>query len=315
MKLELSYKLKIFLATLAVSAGLIGIGIISSDIGVISNMIIISVLIVASPQIILSYESYRSLKDLEANFPKFMINLSESIRSGMPLHQSIIAVGKYDYGKLTPEVRRMANQLSWKINIDKVLDQFAERVKKSKRLYISVKTIRESYFSGGDIASTLEHIANNIDTLIEVEKERRSILNQYVVLMYAIAIIFVGIVSAINRFMVPIFQLTSAQATGLGTSQSTLGVSNPCENAVGPSEFVCGIYSAIASLFVNDTTSIKAYYIALFFSMSLVQSIFAGIIAGEISEGSVRAGLKHTLIMIFLIFGAFGLMVRLGFIG
>ncbi len=311
MKLELNYKMRTLVVTVAVSVLLIGIGLFSEDIGVLGNMIIISVLVIMSPQIIFSYESYRTLKDLEANFPKLMTTLTESIRSGMPLHQAIINGGRYDYGKLTPEVKKMAMQLSWGITLDKVLEQLAERVKKSRRLYVSVRTIKEAYSSGGNVASTLEHIANNIDTLVDVEKERKSILNQYVILMYAIALIFVGIVAAINKFMVPIFQVTSQQGAAAG--QATLGISNPCDNAVGPSLFVCDMYSGIAALFIKDTATLQGYYIALFFSMSALQAIFSGLIAGVISEGSVRAGLKHSLIMVLLVFGAFSLMVRLGF--
>jgi flagellar protein FlaJ len=317
MKQEISYRLKIFLITLIVSVILIGASILSGDIGIIGNIIIISVLIVASPQIIFSYESYRSLKDLEENFPKLMMNITEAMRSGMPLHQAMITVSKYDYGKLTPEVKMIANQISWNINLDKVLDQFAERVKKSKRLYVSVKTIKEAYFAGGDIPSTLEHIASNINNLREVEKERKSILNQYVVLMYAIAIIFVGIVAAINKFMAPIFQVTSPQIVVPGaTFRATLGVANPCQDASGLALTICEkIYFPIASVFIKDLTSIKAYYIALFFSISLITGFFSGIIAGEISEGSILAGLKHALIISILVFGAFSIMARMGFLG
>lgn len=320
MKLEFSYRIRILFITLIAATALIGLGIISSDIGIFGNMIIISVLITMAPQVILSYESYRGLKDVEANFPKLMMNLSESIRSGMPLHKAMMLVGKYDYGKLTPEVKKMVHQISWRTDIVKVLDQFADRVKKSKRLVVSIKTIKESYISGGDIASTLDHIAGNIEILGDVEKDRKSILNQYVILMYAISIIFVGIVSAINNFMIPVFEITSAQAS-VGTGQVNLGVSNPCRNVEGLSASICdNLFTPIASIFLENPLedgilSLRAYYIALFFSMSLMQSVFSGLIAGVISEGSMLAGFKHSLIMAILVFGAFSIMVRIGFLG
>ena len=294
---------------------LVGMGVVTGDIGVLGNMIIISALMVAAPQVIFSYEGYRSIKDMESNFPKLVVNLTESLRSGMPLEQAIISASRYDYGKLTSEVKKMSNQLSWKVSIAKVLDQLSERLVKSRRLYVSIKTIKESYFSGGDVSSTLEHVADNINILSEIESERRSILNQYVVLMYAIAIIFVGIVGAINKFMVPIFQVTSTESTNIQGFGQGFSFSNPCNGAGGVSQTICNFYSVVASIFTKDTTSIKAYYIALFFSMSLVQGIFSGLIAGAVSEGSITAGFKHALIMSIMVFGAFAIMVRIGFVG
>ncbi len=308
--MELNYRTRRLVITVVVSLVMMGIGLVSSDIGIFGNMVIISVLIVVAPQIIFSYEGYRSFKDLEANFPKLAINISESVRSGMPMPQAIIIASKYDYGKLTSEVKMMANQLSWKVNIERVLNQFAERVKKSRRLFISVMTIKEAYFAGGDLAATLDHVSSNMGILGEVEKERNSILKQYVVMMYALAMMFVAIVAAISKFMVPIFQITSD--TG---GQAILGGGNPCNDAGGLALTICNFYNIVASVFIKDVASVKGYYIALFFSMSLVEGIFSGMIAGQISEGSISAGLKHAVIMAVLVFGAFSIMVRIGFLG
>ena len=140
------------------------------------------------------------------------------------------------------------------------------------------------------------------------------------ILLYAISIIFVGIVAAINNFMIPVFEVTSTQAS-IGTGQVNIGVSNPCINVVGLSTIICeNIFTPIASVFLENPLedgilSLKAYYIALFFAMSLIQSVFSGLIAGVISEGSMRAGLKRSVIMAILVFGAFSIMVRIGFLG
>ncbi|MFN6992553.1 MAG: hypothetical protein ACK4MM_07540 [Fervidobacterium sp.] len=54
---------------------------------------------------------------------------------------------------------------------------------------------------------------------------------------------------------------------------------------------------------------------ALFFSMVIVQAICGGLVAGQISEGSIKAGIKHSLILLVVTFGIFFILVRVGLLG
>jgi flagellar protein FlaJ len=176
-------------------------------------------------------------------------------------------------------------------------------------LNVALKTIRETYISGGDVASTLESVADNSTILEESEKERRSLLNEYVVLMYAICFMFVGIVAAINRIMVPIFQTS----TILGSEQGL--ISNPCASSSGFSFVICGMFDSVAMIFKIPLGSIAAYYTSLFFFMSIIESVCCGLVAGQISENSLTAGIKHSVIMATITFGAFSILVRLKMLG
>lgn len=303
------FETKVLLICLLASALLIILGIASSDLGIIGNAVILSVFIIAVPQLLLRYEKYRTMKELEEKFPLFLRDVIESLRSGMPFHQAILASSNVDYGRLSEEVKKMANQISWGMPFDKVIDQFAERMSNSKRLGIVLRTIKETYMSGGDIASTLESVADNSVIIEEAEKERKSLLNQYVVLMYAICFMFVGIVAAINRLMVPIFQTS----TIVGAEQEL--ISNPCGSCMGFSCNVCGMFDMIAMVFKIPLGSIAAYYTSLFFLMSMVEAVFCGLVAGQISENSVVSGIKHSVIMTTVTFGAFSIFVRLKLLG
>jgi hypothetical protein len=57
---------------------------------------------------------------------------------------------------------------------------------------------------------------------------------------------------------------------------------------------------------------IGCYYLSLFFSVLLVQAIFMGLIAGQLGEGSVVAGIKHSLIMLAAVFIIFMFLIRSG---
>lgn len=287
---------------------LISIGFLSPDVGVRGNLAIFSTFLIAGPQLMFKYMRYREFKEMEERFPDLLRDLTESIRSGVPLHKAIQVASRFDYGKrLNKEIKTMSSQISWGMTADKVLDKFAKRVKRSRRIYTAVRIVRESYLSGGDIAAILDSVADSCTMLEEMEKERKSVMSQYTLLMYAISIIFIIIVIAINKFLLPIFKSAALGAIGLVS---------PCEFAYGLGEGICGLFDWTAKYVLSvEPGSVAAYYISLFFFMSIIQALFSGIIAGQISEGSPTAGIKHSFILIGIIFGMFTIFLRLGFLG
>jgi flagellar protein FlaJ len=298
---------KVLLASGIISAILISVGVLSDNQVVRGNGVIISVFLIVIPLILFKYERQRTLKEIEEKFPNFLRDVTESIRSGMPFHKAILIASKLEYGKLTKEVKKMANQISWGLPLDKVLDQFTEKVKKSKKLYVSLKVLRESYLTGGEIVSTLESVIDNLNILEDSEKEKKSLLNEYVVLMYAISFVFVGILIAINRLMVPVFEVATS-------TPEAMGLSNPCEN--NPN-IICAIYSIPSRYIfkVKDPYGIGAYYLSIFFFMSVIVAIACGLVAGQISENSLIMGLVHSAIMTTVIFGAMWILSGTGMLG
>ncbi len=299
---------QVLFITIGISASLIAIGIATSDTGIIGNAIILSTFIIAAPILYVRYKKFREFKEMEEKFPNLLRDIIESIRAGLPLHKAIMSAEKINYGSLSKEVNIMSKQLSWGMPVDKVLTQFAQRVKGSKRMASAIQVTLQSYMSGGDVVSTMDSIANAQLTLIETGKERSSTLNQYVIVMYVISIIFIGIVVAVNKLMIPIF--TISQQGG------EFGLSNPCSACVGLECGVCVVYDTTsANVFGLDSGSINAYYTALFFYISIIQAIFSGLVAGVISEGSAVAGARHSMILASVTFGVFSILVRLGVLG
>ena len=316
MILELTKELKVLLICILISSVLIFIGIISGSQGVLGNVIILSVFLLVAPQLIFNYISYKNIQEIESKFPNFLRDLVEATRAGLPLHKAIQFVSHGDYGALTPEIKRMAYQLSWNVNILKVLEQLKNRLKKSKTLSKVIRVLIETYKSGGSPDTTLNALSTTLVTLQDTEKERKAMLSQYVMAMYVISLIFIAVVVAINRLMVPIFQSMSTPTAGGG--QMIGFVDNPCLMCLKRTSLECSpcnVYFSICSIFNVETTAISCYYLAMFFSVSIVQAITSGLVAGQIGEGSVIAGTKHSLILLSITFGAFFILVNLGFIG
>jgi flagellar protein FlaJ len=305
-KMEMSQQTKITLISVAVATALVILGLLSGDIGVFSNTIIIGTFIIIVPLFMISYEKFRGVREYEEKFPIFLRDIIESLRSGVPFHKAISTASKIDYGKFSREVKKMANQISWGMPLNRVLDLFMETIKSSKKMSLAMRTIKETYVSGGDVVATLESVADSIRILADSEKERRSLLNQYVVLIYAICFLFIGIVAAINKLMVPLFTSTAETTAGL------MVLSNPC---MGSDDPLCSLISFVANVFSINPESIGAYYTSLFFMMSMIEAACCGLVAGQISENSVVAGVKHSIIMSVISFAAFGIMVRLKLLG
>lgn len=313
MKTDLSREAKVFIGTLILSLVAIFVSIIMGDIGILGNIIILSVLSIIIPQLIFNYMNYRDLKEIEFRYPTFLRDLVESTRAGLPLHKAIITASRTDYGPLSKEVKKMAHQLSWNVNIIKVLEQSRDRLKKSDILNRIIRVLIETYKSGGSVDDTLESLANTLSTIHETQNERKSVLNQYVVAMYAITFVFIGIVVGINKLLVPIFS-----STNLGTNPITGVIPNPCEACVyggGVSCSPCYVYFNICNLMGIDTVSISCYYVALFYSMTAIQAITGGLVAGQIGEASLKSGIKHSVILFLTSSGVFFIFVRLGLLG
>jgi flagellar protein FlaJ len=282
-------------------------GVLTGDRGVLANGIIVSTLAIFFMYFIYQYQKYRDIKEMEAVFPNFLHDLAEAISSGMPLYKAIQQTSKIGYGRLSLELKKMSNQISWGMSVDKVLSQFAERIKSSKRLYMAVNIIREAHLSGGDIVSVIDSVADSLISLQDAEKEKRSILHQHMLIIYAITIIFIVIIVLINRLLMPIF---SSPAFG-----QQVGLTNPCDTCTAGACSICALFELTSTSLFGVKPGIASYYTSLFFYMAFIQAFFAGLVAGQISENSVMGGLKHSLILSVIVLVSFMFLSRLGLLG
>lgn len=217
-----------------------------------------------TPYSLVTYFEKRLSVEMEEEFPDFLRDLAEARKTGMTLPQAIYKSAKVDYGKLSAEIQKMANQISWGVPFDDVLRKFSER-SKSKFIQRSIAIIIEAQRSGGALTDTLESVARDARLIKESERERESKLNQQTMIMYAIYLLFLAIVIALQKLMMPL----------VASRGFTLSAESP--------------------------TEIMNFYRNLFFSMIVIQAVFNGLLAGQISRGSAVIGLKHSAI--FLVVG------------
>ncbi|MDD5416710.1 MAG: type II secretion system F family protein [Candidatus Aenigmarchaeota archaeon] len=311
-KLKMNFEAKKLPPIIASAMVFIGIIVFWGNAAMIGNFILLALMIGVIPYILISYFEYQKIRVIEDQMPVFLLDLAETQKAGMGLPDALKTVSKTDYGKLTDEIKKMNDQLSWGIPLQEVLGRFAYRMRKSGTVSRVIRVINEAYSSGGDVVRTMEAISSDITTIKEAEKQRQSMMFQHVLVMYAIYFIFIGIIVGLSKTLIPMLEMNT-EAAAMG---GILTFQDPCLACVGSNHIYCiscATYGFTCQMF-NLGGGASCYYNSLFLLMAVIQGIFAGLVAGQIGENSIVAGFKHSLIMTFSGFGILMILFQTGLI-
>lgn len=246
-----------------------------TSIGVrVDDIPVLAVVAAILPSATVSFLDRRWRTAIDTNIPFLVKEISEGGKSGLTLERSIDVASARRYGPLTRELRTIVAQMSWGISLEKALESFAERVE-TLLVRRTVNLLIETSRAGGDVQEILESIYEHVNNLAILDKERRSRLRPYVSISYIAFIIF--IIVGILLFKTFFMQLNEA-------------------------------WKGLARGFVVKSIDLPAIT-TVFYHMSMIQAFFGGIVAGKTSEGLVRAGLKHSLILMLLGFLVFHFLV------
>lgn len=307
-KIGMDPKRRILLISLLVAVILVAsFSLLTQDVAIIINMGVIALFIVITPVFLYRYVEFLWLKSIEKQFPSFVRDLAGFKKTGMTLSEAVKMSTKNNYGKLSPEVEKFSNRLSWGVPFLRALDIFGNRFKGSKLITEAIGILKESYTSGGNVAIILDSLSHDMMTLKEAEEDRKSVVRQHVMIMYGIFFMFVGISIGIIYVLVPM--MSAQELAAAPASPVIFSFADPCEAM--PMAFPCGLFEILCTSF-DVPAGIACYYVALFLSVLLIQAIFMGLIAGQIGENSTIAGIKHSLIMLATVFVIFMFLAQAG---
>lgn len=233
------------------------------ELTLITYGIALALVIGSFPSLISAHLRIKRLRQIEYHFPDFLRDLSEAKTSGMTLPKSISLVSKGRYGPLTQDIKKMSVQISWGVPFPKVLDDFRKRNADSMHISRAISIILAAQHSGGNISKVMDRVADTTRKLVDTEKERRSKLSSHVSVMYAIHFVFLGILIALYKFIVPLLELGALSATSIFATSVTLD-----------------------------------YYRFLFFSAAVIQAVGNGLIIGVSRDGKFMAGAKYIMILV-----------------
>ena len=228
-------------------------------------LIVVSVVAGSVPFMISFLWGQNKQKEKEKMFLAFTRDLVEMVKSGTPINKSIETLKNRSYGSLTSHINKLANQLSMGITLTSALNNFAKDTK-SKVISRSVGLISEAEKAGGHIETILESVSDSINQINQLREERKAAVSNLVTQGYLIFFVFIIIMLVLEFKILP---LVSDLKSGEGLNVDV--------NNMNPNQFAMPL-----------------------FVMLLVQSFFAGLVIGKIAEGSLKAGIKHSFILLAL---------------
>ena len=238
-------------------------------IDMIDDQVVIATLIVLIPFGIF-YELWRrNIQGIEASIPDFLDRMAGINQVGLTISQAIAIMVNTKLGLLSYEIKRIKRDLDWGANFTDALMRFELRVS-TPMISRTVTLISKATQMSGSIGDVLVIAGSDARMSETLKKERLSEMFIYTAVIYLAFIVFVFVVAVITTQFMPV--LGSIDTKGLPQTGAFAGFST-------------------ASLYTISR---------LMYHGCLVQALFSGIIAGQMGEASLSAGLKHAAIMLII---------------
>lgn len=226
----------------------------------IDRLLIIAFLVAITPYAIDITLQKRRLKKKEELYTEFLFKLSEMMRGGLDPIKSVKELAKSDIGVLTPHIRMASNEMLYGRSFEEAMRGMSASIG-SDLIRRYTELVIQSSYSGGSVADLILKSSEDMRSIINLEREKESALSQFTLIFYFAQGIIVFIAYTLNSSLLPFL-------TG-GATGDLFG-----ENAIQDIDFPNG-----------------------FFHLIMINALFGGLVIGKISEGDVRYGLKHVVIL------------------
>jgi len=207
----------------------------------------------------------------EEKFPDFMRDLAEFWKGGLSMTKAVDTLSKGEYGALDEEVERMAQQLSWGVAFNEVMEDFAKRVK-TGLIERSIALIEEANKAGGEISDILLTVSNDAREIKILDKEKEGVMKSYISIIVSAFLIYAIIIAAMVIIFVP----------AISTSTKEIDLSSTSFGGVSIKELE------------------PAFVALIFFYSVVVQALGGGLNAGIMGKGTISDGLKWAALFLIL---------------
>ena len=239
---------------------------------VVDDHLIIALLIVLVPYAALFEFWSRKVRGIEASIPEFLTRLSGINRVGLTPARAISILEKTNLGLISYEIRRIKRDLDWGGLFSDALLRFEHRVQ-TAAIARNVTLITKASEMTGDIAEVLSIAANDARMSETLKRERLADMLIYIVVIYLAFAVFVFVVIVLDWNFLSILKDIAASE---------------------------GMQDVPSSLMAITEAGTLVIISRLLFHACLISAFFSGLIAGQMGEGSIKAGVKHTVIMLVI---------------
>jgi flagellar protein FlaJ len=257
-KIDQKIKKTVWVTSVAVAVAIIVFDVLAySGSLFFDDMIFFAAIAGVTPPALISYIDYKWRKAIDEHLPDLFRSIVQAQETGMTLVQALQNAAKRNYGPLTAELKKMNVQISWGMPFEQALLNMGKRVN-TVLVQRTVPMIIEASRSGGRVEKVFDPMGKFIQTTLMLDKERRTQTRPYIAIIYV----------AFFVFLFTIILLFRSFFTNMN------GLSQLATAAIPSSEMQ-----------------------RIFFRMTSIQAFFGGLVAGKMGDGTVTAGLKHSLIL------------------
>ena len=242
------------------------------------NFLFIGIAVLIGPYAFYQSGKNKNIKAVEKRLPDFLRDVAEAGRFGMTLADAIVVASSGRYGKLTPEIKKMAAQIEWGVPATEAMRLFAQRVD-TPLVNRVVSIVVKSSDAGGSVADVLTMVSRDTKELQLTEEERGIAMSTYLAVIYISFFVFLVTIIILNVTFLPKIREAGMSITRSAAEAGLSGTS------IGG-----------ASL---DVSAIPNIEIA-FFLASMIHAIGDGVMAGVLQNGKISEGLKHSFIMLLI---------------
>lgn len=216
----------------------------------------------------------KHVREIETRLPDFLRDVAEAGRFGMTLADAIVVASSGRYGRLTPEIKKMAAQIEWGVPASEAIRLFSERVK-TPLVTRMASIIMKANDAGGNVADVLSMVSHDAKETILTQEERGVTMSTYVMVVYISFFVFIATILILQGQFLPKMEEAGMQVSRRA-AEANIG------EIPGVSIHV-EIIDEVAFIFLLSV---------------VVHAVGDGILAGVIQKGSIPIGMRHSFIML-----------------
>ena len=232
--------------------------------GALDDIILFGLLIAITPFSLDLLLKKRRLRRYEEDYSDFLFEMSEMMRGGIDPVKAVMELSKSNLGSITKPVRIASVRMAYGKSFEYSMRKMAESTESLLVKRYTDLLIHASY-TGGNVSEQIQKSADDMKKFINLEREKEGSLSMYVVIMY-LAHGLLLMLAGVFIFNV----LPSLQSVNLGM-------------------FIKGSSGAALS---KTATMQYIYHIVM------INAFFVGLISGKVSTGSMKHGLKHSIVLL-----------------
>jgi flagellar protein FlaJ len=218
----------------------------------------------------------KHVREIETRLPDFLRDVAEAGRFGMTLADAIVVASSGRYGRLTPEIKKMAAQIEWGVPASEAVQLFAERVG-TPLVTRMASIIRKANDAGGNVADVLSMVSRDAKETILTQEERNVTMSTYVMVVYISFFVFIATILILQGQFLPKMEEAGRTVSEQAEEQGLAEIPG-----------------------VNIQVSIIDEVGFIFLLSVIVHAAGDGLLAGVIQRGSIPIGMRHSFIMLIV---------------